>query len=147
MTRLFASLIAGGTFRSISYFIKSFYCLPFAPTMPNRLCLDRASRAIFLVLISVQRVPMREGLEVRHIKLDRQTAQVKQFVLSLPVDPDGSILELRGEPVFRVLPVIEREQAVDKAKLKAAILRRRDESRRLNDEWGAADREVWEQPV
>ena len=90
---------------------------------------------------------MRKGLEVRHIKLDKQTAQVKRFVLSLPVDPDGSILELKGEPVLRVLPVIESEQAVDKAKLKAAILSRRDESRRLNDEWGAADREVWDHSV
>lgn len=78
---------------------------------------------------------------MRRIKLDQQTAQVKRFVLSLPVDADGSILELKGEPVLRVLPVMEREQTVDKAKLKAAILNRRDESRCLNDEWGAADRE------
>ena len=84
---------------------------------------------------------------MRHIKLDRQTAQVKQFVLSLPVDPKGSILELKGEPVLRVLPVIKPEPAVNKAKLKAAIIRRRDESRRLNDEWGAVDSEVWEHPV
>ena len=84
---------------------------------------------------------------MRHIKLDRQTPQVKQFVLSLPVDSEGSILELKGEPVLRVLPVIKREPAVDKAKLKVAILRRRNASRRLNDEWGAADREVWDQPA
>jgi len=88
---------------------------------------------------------MRKGPEMRHIKLDRETVQVKRFVLSLPVEPDGSILELKGEPVLRVMPVIEQEQAVDKAKLKAAILRRRNESRRLNEEWEAADREVWDQ--
>ena len=88
---------------------------------------------------------MRKGPEMRHIKLDRETLQVRQFVLSLPVEPDGSILELKGEPVLRVLPVIGQEQAVDNAKLKAAILNRRRESRRLNDEWQAADREVWEQ--
>ena len=82
---------------------------------------------------------------MRHIKLDKQNAQIKQFVLSLPVDADGSILELKGEPVLRVLRVLEREQEVDQAKLKAAILRRRNESRRLNDEWQAADQEVWDQ--
>ena len=87
----------------------------------------------------------REASEVRHINLDTQNQQVKQFVLSLSVDRDGSILELKGEPVLRVLPVIEEEQAVDNAKLKAAILNRRGESRRLNDDWQAADRDVWEQ--
>ena len=90
------------------------------------------------------RLPMQKDLEVRHIKLDRQTAQVKQFVLSLSIDPEGSILELKGEPVLRVLPVVEQVQAVDKAKLKAAILRRRDESRSLNDEWQAVDRDAWQ---
>ena len=82
---------------------------------------------------------------MRHIKLDKENAQIKQFVLSLPLDPDGSVLELKGEPVLRVLPVRDKEQRVDEARLKAAILRRRDESRRLNDEWSAVDREVWEQ--
>jgi len=81
---------------------------------------------------------------MRHINLDRENAQIKRFVLSLAVDPDGSILELKGEPVMRVMPVIDHGQAVDKAKLKAAILHRRDESRRLNEEWGDADREAWE---
>lgn len=81
---------------------------------------------------------------MRHIKLDKQDDQVKQFILSLPIDPDGSILELRGEPVLRVLPVIDKQLAVDKAKLKDAILRRRDASRRLNADWQAADQEVWE---
>ena len=73
---------------------------------------------------------------MRHINLDKEIAQIKRFVLSLPVDPDGSILELQGEPVLRVLPIVG--PVVDKAKLKAAILRRRGESRRLNQEWAAA---------
>lgn len=85
----------------------------------------------------------RPGSEKRHINLDRQTDQVKHFVLSLPVAPEGSILELKGEPVLRVLPVIEREQQVDRKKLKEAILHRRTESRRLNNDWEAADRGVW----
>lgn len=82
---------------------------------------------------------------MRHINLDRETPQVKHFVLSLPLEPDGSILELKGEAVLRVLPVIEHEQPVDQAKLKAAILHRRTESRRLNEEWEGTDREVWKQ--
>ena len=87
---------------------------------------------------------MFRGTNVRHISLDNENAQIKRFVLSLPVDADGSILELKGEPVLRVLPVNGQEPAVDKAKLKAAILRRRDESRRLNDEWSEADLNVWD---
>lgn len=78
---------------------------------------------------------------MRHIKLDDENAQIKQFVLSLPIDPDGSILELEGEPVLRVLPVAQKP-VVDKVKLKAAILRRRDESRRLNEDWEPSDRSV-----
>lgn len=84
---------------------------------------------------------------MRHIKLDDENAQIKQFVLSLPIDPDGSILELEGEAVLRVLPMMEHNPVVDNSKLKAAILRRRDESRRLNEDWESADREVWDPPA
>lgn len=90
---------------------------------------------------------MRREPAIRHIKLDRETPQIKHFVLSLPVDHDGSILELRGEPVLRILPVTAQEKVVDKVKLKAAILRRRSESRRLNKDWGDADRGVWDRVV
>ena len=38
-------------------------------------------------------------------------------------------------------PARKKTTAVDKARLKAAILRRRDESRQLNEEWEAAERE------
>lgn len=81
---------------------------------------------------------------MRHIKLDRQNAQVKRFLLSLPADPDGSILELKGRPLLRVLPVTELAQEVDQAKLKEAIIRRRAASRRSNQEWLDADREIWQ---
>jgi hypothetical protein len=84
---------------------------------------------------------------MRHIKLDDENAQIKQFVLSLPVDPDGSILELEGEAVLCVLPVMAQKPMVDVAKLEAAILSRRDESRRLNEDWEPADREVWDSPA
>src|ERR1700722_19873286 len=42
---------------------------------------------------------------MNHITLDSQDEVVKKFVLSLPVDPQGSILELNGRPVMCVLPV------------------------------------------
>jgi hypothetical protein len=88
---------------------------------------------------------MRRSSNIPHIKLDRETSQIKHFVLSLPVQPEGSILELKGEPVLRILPVLVHGDAVDNAQLKTAILRRRTTSRRLNRAWEALDRTVWEQ--
>lgn len=82
---------------------------------------------------------------MRHIKLDHENSQIREFILSLAIDPDGSILEFNGEPLLRLLPIGDEQQAVDKVKLKAAILRRRDESRQLNEEWAAVDHETWEQ--
>lgn len=82
--------------------------------------------------------------DVKHINLDTQDECVRQFVLSLELEPDGSVLEINGEPVARVLPVTGDRDSVDREKLKAAILARRDESRALNEEWQHADREVWE---
>ena len=79
---------------------------------------------------------------MKHISLDDQPQGVQEFVLTLPVDTDGSVLELKGSPVLRVLPVGSGEP-VDEAKLKAAILARRDASRALNAEWEDVDREVW----
>jgi hypothetical protein len=43
---------------------------------------------------------------VNHVVLDKQDEAVKRFVLSLPVDPQGSVLELDGRPVAWVVPVI-----------------------------------------
>jgi hypothetical protein len=77
--------------------------------------------------------------EMKHIDLDKQDERVKQFVLSAQFDPDGFLLEVKGEPVARLVPV-----TVDREKLKEAILARRDESRALNEEWEHADRDVWE---
>jgi hypothetical protein len=79
---------------------------------------------------------------VKHIKLDRHSEQVKRFIRTLDVDANGSILELSGRRLLRVLPV--EEEPVDAVRLKAGILRRRKESRRLNAEWQAVDQEAWE---
>jgi antitoxin (DNA-binding transcriptional repressor) of toxin-antitoxin stability system len=42
---------------------------------------------------------------VNHINLDAQGEAVKQFFLSLPVDPEGAVVELNGHPVARLLPI------------------------------------------
>ena len=78
--------------------------------------------------------------EVKHIDLDAEAEQVKEFVLSLQLGPAGSLLEVDGKPVARVLPV---NHASDQDKVKAAILARRDESRRLNADWEHVDDEAW----
>ena len=78
---------------------------------------------------------------MKQIHIDQEDERVKEFVRSLPLDPDGSVLNLGGKPVLRVLPLLD--DHVDQQKLKAAILNRRDRSRELNEDWHAADHEVW----
>jgi hypothetical protein len=39
-----------------------------------------------------------------HVNLDIQPEAVRQFVLALALPPDGTVLELGGRPVARVLP-------------------------------------------
>jgi len=46
----------------------------------------------------------RKDSVVNHIALDKQEEAVKRFVLSLPVDPNGSVLELEGRAIACVLP-------------------------------------------
>jgi hypothetical protein len=46
---------------------------------------------------------------MKHVQLDALDESVKQFVLSLSVDPNGSILELNGRAVVQVLPVAAQE--------------------------------------
>ncbi len=79
---------------------------------------------------------------MKHVSLNHEVKQVKDFIFSLAEDPAGSILEFDGRPVARITPIVSDE--VDEEKLKEAILSRRDESRKLNDEWEHVDREVWE---
>lgn len=47
-----------------------------------------------------------EGREsaMKHVRLDSQPEVVRQFVRTLSVPPDGTVLELEGEPVACVLP-------------------------------------------
>jgi hypothetical protein len=42
---------------------------------------------------------------MQHINLDSQNAIIQQFFLALPGDPDGTIVELNGHAVARVVPV------------------------------------------
>lgn len=41
---------------------------------------------------------------MNHIALDNQEEAVKRFVLSLPADRSGSVLELNGQPIVCVVP-------------------------------------------
>jgi hypothetical protein len=42
---------------------------------------------------------------MKHIDLNTQSEEVKRFFLSLPVDRDGSVVELDGHVVARVVPL------------------------------------------
>ncbi len=42
---------------------------------------------------------------MKHIDLNAQGEEVKQFFLSLPIDPEGSVVELNGQAVARVTPI------------------------------------------
>jgi hypothetical protein len=44
------------------------------------------------------------GGAMTHVSLDSQDENVKQFVLSLTADPDGSLVELNGQAVACVVP-------------------------------------------
>jgi hypothetical protein len=46
----------------------------------------------------------RPELAMTHVSLDAQDEAVKQFFLGLIVDPSGSVLELRGQPVACIVP-------------------------------------------
>lgn len=78
---------------------------------------------------------------MKHISLDHHDDQIKAFVQSLPLDADGSILELGGHAVLRVLPPVQ--PSFEPEQVKTAILRRRDDSRAEMDEWADADGELW----
>jgi hypothetical protein len=42
---------------------------------------------------------------VNHINLDGQGEAIKQFFLSLPVDPEGAVVELNGQALACVVPI------------------------------------------
>ncbi len=79
---------------------------------------------------------------MKHIKLDRKDEKIKKFIRSLSKNSTPLILELEGEAVLKVVSV--KEEPIDRNKLRAAIRRRREESRRINREWEAVDREMWD---
>lgn len=47
----------------------------------------------------------RKETDVHHIPLDSQDEAVKRFFLTLPVDSQGSVVELNGQAVACLLPV------------------------------------------
>src|SRR5437867_1646095 len=48
----------------------------------------------------------RKEAAVQHISLEKQSDTIKQFFLTLPVDPQGSLVEFNGRAVMRLLPVL-----------------------------------------
>ena len=77
---------------------------------------------------------------MKHIRLDQEDDRIKSFIRSLPLDAEGSVLELGGVPILRVLPPSEPQY--DEDRLEEAILRRRDESLAESAEWSDVDRET-----
>ncbi len=71
-------------------------------------------------------------ITVKHVSLDREDKRVRDFARSFPVDPEGTVVELEGHPIFRVVPASSTE--IDPVKVKDAILNRRDASRASNQE-------------
>lgn len=43
---------------------------------------------------------------MKHLNLNEQGEAIKQFFLSLPVDPEGTMVELNGHPVARLVPMV-----------------------------------------
>jgi hypothetical protein len=66
----------------------------------------------------------RKDSAVNHIALDKEDEAVKQFVLSLPVDTNGSVLELEGRAVACVVPIVEEPVAANGAWSEAKNARR-----------------------
>ncbi len=43
---------------------------------------------------------------MKHIQLDNQDEAVKRFILSVPVDAEGSVLELNGQAIACLVPPV-----------------------------------------
>lgn len=55
----------------------------------------------------------RQETAVNHIPLESQDEAVKRFVLALPADPNGSVLELQGRAVAWVVSGVDVKQPSD----------------------------------
>ncbi len=79
---------------------------------------------------------------LQRVNLEDQVEQVQAFFRALPVGREGCVLVVNGKPLLKVLPVTE--VVINKARLKEAILSRRDESRGVHQDWEGPDRERWD---
>jgi hypothetical protein len=50
---------------------------------------------------------------MNHVNLDAYDTAIKQFILSLTPNPQGSVLEVNGRPVACILPVVATELTDD----------------------------------
>ena len=46
---------------------------------------------------------------MNYINLDAQGEVIKQFFLSLPLDPEGTVVEVNGRAVARFVPILARD--------------------------------------
>ena len=51
-----------------------------------------------------------------HVSIDRQPEAVKQFFETLELPPEGSVVEMNGRPVARILPANHRDSEWTEAK-------------------------------
>jgi hypothetical protein len=79
----------------------------------------------------------------KRVNVDRLSQEIRDFVMNLPVTlREGCVLVVDGKPLMRV--EANPEFFLDRKKLKAAILERRDESLELLGDWNAANAERFE---
>lgn len=63
--------------------------------------------------------------QVTHVNIDRQPDAVKNFFTSLSLTPEGSLVELNGRPVVRVMPAPPSSDEADETEWTPAMNHRR----------------------
>jgi len=80
--------------------------------------------------------------KLKRVNIDKQSQEIQNFISNLPVTHrEGCLLIIHGKPLLKV--EANTDIPVDRKKLVAAILARRDESRELLRDWDDANRERW----
>ena len=77
------------------------------------------------------------------------TPKLNQEIEAALIRNHGEPIEVEGEHSHMIYVVAPRDYyrqaaVIDREKLREAIIARRDDSRRLNEDWEQSDREVWE---
>src|SRR5258708_35705808 len=79
--------------------------------------------------------------KMKQVNVDGQSKEIQDFIQNLPVTHrEGCLLIVHGKPLMKV--VANTDIPIDRRKRVEAIRAGREESRRLNQEWEAADEEL-----